>query len=312
MTEPVDPPRDAARTAAAPSPWTRRALWANLVAQIGIIVTGGAVRLTGSGLGCSTWPQCEPGQFTPEFHEAMSIHSIIEFGNRTLTGVLGVIALVVVVLVLREPWRPRWFRGLAWLPLAGVAVQGVVGGVTVLVQLHPAVVGVHMLLSIALVAVSAVLLATDRRTRPGATPGYAAGAEPLFAGRVLLGVGAVLMVLGVVVTGAGPHGGDDEYAYRYELDPVAAAKAHAWVAWAFVLVLAVVVWFLRRDGAPSEVRRTWWWLVGVTLAQGAIGYVQYFTGLPEILVGTHMLGTGLLAASLAWSYTVLRPVGPAR
>lgn len=311
MTEPVDPLRDAATTPA-PAPWTRRALWANLVAQIGIIATGGAVRLTGSGLGCSTWPQCEPGQFTPEFHEAMSIHSLIEFGNRTLTGVLGVIALVVLVLVLRERWRPTWFRGLAWFPLAGVAVQGVVGGVTVLVQLHPAVVGVHMLLSIALVAVSAVLLATDQRTRPGATPGYAAGVEPLFAGRVLLVVGAVLMVLGVIVTGAGPHGGDDEHAYRYELDPVAAAKAHAWIAWAFVLVLAVVVWFLRRDGAPREVRRTWWWLVAVTLAQGAIGYVQYFTGLPELLVGTHMLGTGLLAASLAWSYTALRPVGPAR
>lgn len=311
MTEPAGATGDTV-TAPPSSRWTRRALWANLVAQIGIIVTGGAVRLTGSGLGCSTWPQCEPGQFTPEFHEAMSIHSLIEFGNRTLTGVLAVLALAVVVLVHLERWRPTWFRRLAWVPLAGVAVQGVVGGITVLVQLHPAVVGVHMLLSIALVAVSAVLLATDPRTRPGADVGFAAHGESLFAARVLLGVGAVLMVLGVIVTGAGPHGGDDEHAYRYELDPVAAAKAHAWVAWAFVLVLAVVVWFLYRDGAPQPVRRTWWWLVGITLAQGVIGYVQYFTGLPEIVVGAHMLGTGLLAASLAWAYASLRPVGPAR
>ena len=294
------------------SPWTRRALWANLAAQIGIIVTGGAVRLTGSGLGCSTWPQCEPGEFTPQFHEAMSIHSLIEFGNRTLTGVLTIFAIAVLLLVRREPWRPRWFRRLAWAPLVGTALQAVIGGITVLVHLHPAVVGVHMLVSLALVAVSALLLATDRRTRPDA-PAEAFSAAPTTRtiARVLLGVGGLLMVLGVIVTGAGPHGGDDEYAYRYELDPVAAAKAHAWVAWAFVALVALVVWLVRRDGAPRPVLRTWWWLVGVTLAQGVIGYVQYFTGLPEVVVGAHLLGTGLLTAALTWAYASLRPVTPA-
>lgn len=293
------------------SSWTRRALWANLVAQIGIIVTGGAVRLTGSGLGCSTWPQCEPGEFTPQFHEEMSIHSLIEFGNRTLTGVLGVFALAVLLLVLRERFRPEWFRRLAWAPLAGVALQAVIGGVTVLAKLHPAVVGLHMIVSLALVAASAVLLAKDRATRPGADDdAFAPPQTTLLVARVLLGIGAVLMVLGVIVTGAGPHGGDDEHAYRYEIDPVSAAKAHAWVAWAFVLLVAVVVVLLRRDGAPRAVRRTWWWLVAVTLAQGVIGYVQYFTGLPEIIVGAHLLGTGVLTASLAWAYACLRPVAP--
>ena len=217
------------------SPWTRRALWANLVGQIGIIVTGGAVRLTGSGLGCSTWPQCEPGSFTPQLREATSLHPYIEFGNRTLTGVLTVFAVAVAWLVWREVWRPTWFRRLALVPLAGVAAQAVIGGVTVLAKLHPAVVGVHMLVSLALVAVSTVLLATDRRTRP-ATPGVEVADDDvlhlaprtLTAARVLLAVGAVLMVLGIIVTGAGPHGGDDEYAYRYAIDPVLAAKVHAW------------------------------------------------------------------------------------
>jgi len=294
------------------SPWTRRALWANLAAQIGIIVTGGAVRLTGSGLGCSTWPQCEPGQFTPQFHEAMSIHSLIEFGNRTLTGVLGIFALAVILLIRREGWRPLWFRRLAWVPLVGVALQAVIGGITVLAKLHPAVVGLHMVVSLGLVAASALLVAADLRTRPGAAAaGWLPDPTTLTLARVLLGVGSVLMVLGVIVTGSGPHGGDEKYAYRYELDPVAVAKAHAWTAWAFVLLVAAIVWLVRRDGAPAPVRRSWWVLVGVTLAQGVIGYVQYFTGLPEIIVGTHLLGTGLLAASTTWAYQSLRPIGPA-
>jgi len=292
------------------SPWTRRALWANLVAQIGIIVTGGAVRLTGSGLGCSSWPQCEPGEFTPEFHDEMSIHSLIEFGNRTLTGVLAVIALAVVLLVRREGWRPRWFVRLAWVPLIGVAAQAVIGGITVLVELHPAVVGVHMLVSLALVVASAALLALEPRTHPGADDGaHSPTPRTLLASRTLLVVGGALMVLGILTTGSGPHGGDDEHAYRYELDPVLAAKAHAWAVWLFVALLAAVLVLLRREGAPRRTRRTWWALLAVTLAQGLIGYVQYFTGLPEILVGVHMLGTGVLATALTWAYAAVRPAG---
>jgi len=312
---PLSPPSDPAATDAQhrPSPWTRRALWANLVAQIGIIVTGGAVRLTGSGLGCSTWPQCEPGEFTPQFHEAMSIHSLIEFGNRTLTGVLAVVALAVVLLVRREGWRPPWFRRLAWVPLVGVAAQALVGGITVLAKLHPAVVGVHMLISLGLVAASAVLLVTDRRTLPGADDGdLAPRPRTLALARALLGAGAVLVVLGVVVTGAGPHGGDDEYAYRYALDPVLAAKVHAWAAWVFVALLVAALALLLRERAPRPVLRAWWVLLGVTLGQGVIGYVQYFTGLPEILVGAHMLGTGVLVAALAWAYASMRPVAATR
>jgi cytochrome c oxidase assembly protein subunit 15 len=274
-----------------------RLAWSNLVAQILIIVTGGAVRLTGSGLGCSTWPQCEPGQFTPVLHEAMSVHTVIEFGNRTLTGVLGVIALALAVAVWRDGGRPRWYRRLALAPLAGVAAQAVIGGITVLADLHPAVVSLHMVVSLLLVAASAALVALDgaplgRPTLPGRT---------LVATRALLAVGGLLMVLGTVTTGSGPHGGDDDVAYRYAVDPVLAAKAHAAAAWAFVVLVVACLWLLRRDRAPGT-RRAWWILLVVTLAQGLVGYVQYFTGLPEVLVGVTLLGTGALTAALTWGY----------
>lgn len=282
-------------------------LWANLVAQIGIIVTGGAVRLTGSGLGCSTWPQCEPGRFTPEFHPETAAHAFIEFGNRTLTGVLGAVALAVAVMVWRQRDRANWYRRLALVPLAGVVAQAVIGGITVLASLHPAVVGLHMLVSLVLVAVSALLLVRDRRDdRADVTPG-----TRRLAG-VLLAVGSALMVLGIVTTGAGPHSGDAEHAQRWALDPVLAARAHAWAVWAFLAVLTVCLWQLHRAGIPGRVRRAWWALLGVTVAQGAVGYVQYFTGLPELIVGVHLLGTGVLTATLAWAYAELYPWRSAR
>ena len=292
---PVAPPSGPASPT---SPWVRRLAWANLAAQIGIIVTGGAVRLTGSGLGCSTWPQCEPGQFTPVLHEETSAHTVIEFGNRTLTGVLGVIALALAVAVWRAPDRPRWYRRLALVPLAGVAAQAVIGGITVLADLHPAVVGLHMVVSLVLVAASASLLALDGGPlgRPVVAP------QTLLAARALLVVGGVLMVLGTVTTGAGPHGGDDEVAYRYAVDPVLAAKVHAAAVWAFVALVLTCLWLLRRGAAGGRTMRVWWTLLAVTLAQGLVGYVQYFTGLPEVLVGVHLLGTGLLTTSLTWAY----------
>lgn len=284
------------------SAWVHRLVWANLVAQIGIIVTGGAVRLTGSGLGCSTWPQCEPGAFTPRFHQATSAHTYIEFGNRTVTGVLLVISLALAVTVWRDRTQATWYRRLALVPLAGVVAQAVIGGITVLVKLNPAVVGVHMLVSLTLVAASAVLVSRG----PWAPPRAAVGARAVLLANVLVAVGGVLMVLGIVVTGAGPHGGDDEYAYRYAIDPVLAAKAHAGAVWVFVALVGACLWTLRSEAVPAAVRRAWYALAVVTLAQGLIGYVQYFTGLPEVVVGTHLLGTGVLAATLAWARAALR------
>ena len=284
--------------------WTRRALLVNVVAQGVIVVTGGAVRLTGSGLGCSTWPQCEPGSFTPALHEATSLHPFIEFGNRTLTGFLVLIALTVAVLVCTDRSRSRSYRLLGLAPVLGVFAQAVIGGVTVLFHLNPAVVGVHLLVSLALVAVSTVLVVRERAGDSPALP--VVGQRQLGLARLLTAVAVALLALGVVVTGSGPHGGDDKIAYRFAVDPVLIARAHAGVVWLFVVVLAVVLVSLHRSAAPQAVRSAGRWLLGVTLLQGVIGYVQYFTGLPVVLVGLHMLGAVLLTVSLTWFLLSLR------
>jgi cytochrome c oxidase assembly protein subunit 15 len=277
---------------------------ANLVGQIAIVATGGAVRLTGSGLGCSTWPQCEPGEFTPQFHAAMSIHPLIEFGNRTLTGVLGVIGVLVALLVTTEVRRSRGYRALGLAPLLGVAAQAVIGGLVVLLHLHPGWVGLHMLASMALVAASAWLLV---RTREGDGP--TTWLVPVPVRRAAAALGAVLtvvLVLGVVVTGAGPHSGDDEVGYRLAVDPWAFSKAHAWAVWTFVAVLVTALVLLRRAGERGRPWRAGLVLLGVTLGQGAVGYVQLFTGLPIGLVNLHMLGAAGLAAATVWFVGTLR------
>jgi len=283
--------------------WTKRALWANLIGQIGIVVTGGAVRLTGSGLGCSTWPQCEPGQFTPELHAATSFHQQIEFGNRIVTVLLSVIVAAVAVLVWRLPGRSRALRLLGLVPLAGVLAQAVIGGVSVLAGLNPAIVGSHLLISMALVAVAVLLL-----VRYGEGDGHPVALVPAADRRLSWLAGAVAVVvltLGVVVTGSGPHSGSTEAAARFDLDPARITPVHSGAVWCFVaLVILLVVRLRRVDVPPARTAVTV--LLAVTLAQGAIGYVQYFTGLPELLVGAHMLGAGLLTAAMAWTILSLR------
>ncbi|WP_082105573.1 COX15/CtaA family protein [Demequina subtropica] len=270
---------------------TRGLTLANIAAQAGIIVTGGAVRLTGSGLGCSTWPQCEPGQFTPTAFGETSVHPYIEFGNRTLTFVLLVVAVLMAIGVCRTRPDLKWW-GL--VPALGVLGQAVVGGITVLVELHPLVVAPHMLLSLGLVWYS-VRFALRYRGARGRI-GVNLAPERWVSSGLLV----VLLVLGALTTGAGPHSGDAEATERLALDPALIARAHALSVWAFVALLAWIGWRIRRDhsaGERDEARRAYWVLVGVTLAQGLIGYVQYFTGLPALIVGAHLLGAAVLTAA---------------
>lgn len=303
-------------TAPAPPPlldrlrprWTRPAIVANLVGQIVIVGTGGAVRLTGSGLGCSTWPQCEPGEFTPRFHEATSIHPFIEFGNRTITGVLGILAIAVALLVFTDRRRSSAYRWLGLAPLAGVAVQAVVGGITVLVDLHPAIVGGHLLISMALVAASTWLLV---RAREGDAPPVPVVDTTTYALRwALAAATVVVLVLGVVVTGAGPHSGDKEVGYRFAVDPYATARVHAAAVWLFVAVLAVMLVRIVRSGVGGRPRSVGIVLLVITLAQGLVGYVQLFTGLPIALVNLHMVGAALLAAGVVSFSGTLRARDP--
>ncbi|AZN29163.1 heme A synthase [Flaviflexus salsibiostraticola] len=291
---------------------TRNLAIANLVAQIGIIITGGLVRLTGSGLGCSQWPLCEPGQFTPQFREESSIHPYIEFGNRTLTGVLGIIAVLLIIAVYRrQPTRSRpQMKRLAWWPLIGIIVQAIIGGITVWVDLHPAVVGLHMLISLSLVAVSAYII--WRLHRPDSEPSLLLPQAKTLTYAVSLSA-ALLVILGTVVTGAGPHSGDATEPYRWGMDTVMISRVHALSAWLFtaVAVTGLVLLIRRRREAPShdlEVAiRAWSAVLGVTLLNGIIGYVQHATNLPEPLVLAHMLGSALLVASVAYATSALHP-----
>jgi cytochrome c oxidase assembly protein subunit 15 len=307
---PADPAR-AAQPARTPVPRghrtavTRGFLVANLAGQVLIVVTGGAVRLTGSGLGCSTWPQCEPGSFTPAVHEALSIHPYVEFGNRLVSIALAVLAVVVAARVGLDRSRARSFRLLGVVPLVGVLVQAVIGGLSVLGDLHPALVGVHFLVSMALVSASTVLLerfgAGDAPARPVVPP------RILLLGRVLAVAAAAVLALGVVVTGAGPHSGDEATGYRFAVDPYAMARIHSAAVWVFAATGVALLVATRRG--PERLRSRLWVLAGITALQGLIGYVQLFTGLPEVLVAAHLLGAALLTAATTYAYLGLRERG---
>ena len=263
--------------------------------QAGIVVTGGAVRLTGSGLGCPTWPECTPGSYTPVPHQAQGqLHSWIEFGNRLLTFVLILSILAAVIGVLR--WRKQYpdQKKLLWLALAqllGVVAQIILGGITVLTHLNPLTVGAHFLLSIILLAASLSL-----RQRMLQTPRILLSSTSTLLVRILLVLTAFVITLGTVVTGSGPHAGDIQ-AKRYHFDPRTVSWLHAdsviaLIALTFALVLLIKV--SEDVSHRSLIMRKVSLFLFICLAQGLIGYIQYFTGLPEALVAAHLLGADLV------------------
>lgn len=285
-----------------PSPWLGRILLANLVAEVGIVVTGGAVRLTGSGLGCPTWPQCQDGSLAPRI-EASTIHTAIEFGNRMLTGVLAILALLTVIAVHR--WAPRRpMKVAAWAVLGGVALQAIIGGITVLTGLHPLTVSIHFMVSAVLIACSAYLWFAREDTA-----GPTRSLVPALVDRLAwatVGVGVAVLALGTVVTGSGPHSGDADEPNRYGFDVRSVSWLHADLVMLFVgLVIATVV-AVRLTTSTTGPRRAWTAVLAVTLAQGLLGYAQYFTGVPAILVGLHMLGASLLVVALTAGMHSLR------
>lgn len=269
------------------------AAWATLVVQIGIVGTGGLVRLTGSGLGCPTWPECTAGSFvaTPE----MGIHGAIEFGNRLLTFALVVVAVVTFLLTLRMRGRRR---DLFWLALViglYVPVQAVIGGITVLTNLNPYVVGLHFFASAVLVALSAVLVA-----RVYTTPGPRVRAVPRWyavaASATALCV-AVTVIVGILLTGSGPHAGDGGAA-RNGLDAEFMQHVHSWPAYfTLALTLALLLGSWRHRGATSLPSWTAA-LLAVELLQIGVGLWQARTDLPIALVNIHMVLAMLLIAAM--------------
>jgi cytochrome c oxidase assembly protein subunit 15 len=294
-----------AETAVPPrgSRWLSPVLLANLVAQVGIVVTGGLVRLTGSGLGCPTWPRCTDTSLAPTVDQVEGVHKYIEFGNRTLTGVLLVVAVASVVLVWRSAPR-RAMRTAAVAVLVGVLLQAVLGGVTVLLGLHPATVSAHFLVSMLLVAAASYLWFARHEGPAPPRP-----LVPPLVTRLAWGttaVGAVVLMLGTVVTGSGPHSGDADEPARYGFDARTVSWLHADVVMLF-LGLVVATWLAARLTSEStSSARAWLVVLGVSLAQGLVGYVQYFTGLPEAVVLVHMLGASLLVVALTHGVLALR------
>ncbi|MFI8632207.1 heme A synthase [Microbacterium sp. NPDC077663] len=276
--------------------------WLSFLAETLIIGTGGAVRLTGSGLGCPTWPTCTADSLvaTPE----MGIHGVIEFGNRTLTGLVGILALAVVVLVWRMRRTRRDLFVLALIVLGGVIAQAIVGGITVLTGLNPFIVGFHYVVSLVLVCVCAAFL-----VRLGEPAGPRARAVPAWYARLThltTGVLALTIAFGVLTTGAGPHSGDAA-AGRNGFNAEILEHVHAWPGYALLaltVTLAVTAW--RRSLRP---RRWVTVLLAVEAVQIAVGLYQARNGLPELAVGIHMVLAALTAAAM--TVVVLRLKAPA-
>ena len=266
----------------------RRFLYgALLTLQAGLVLTGGAVRITGSGLGCPTWPECTPGSYTPVPHQAEGqLHAWIEFGNRLLTFALLAVSLAVLIHVLYK--RRSDLRSLAIGQLLGILGQGVLGGITVLTDLHPLPVAGHLLLSIILIAGAASLYSRrEYSVRPRTD------LDKLTKRISLLHIGLtfVVIILGTIVTGSGPHAGDEK-AQRFGFDIRMVAWLHADAVIALLGLTAAFYILVRSD---KELARRITIFTVIALAQGAIGYIQYFTGIPEILVAAHLLG-----ATLVW------------
>lgn len=272
-----------------------------VVTQSAIVVTGASVRLTGSGLGCSTWPECTPGSFTPTPEQPETpLHAWIEFGNRLLTFVLLLNALLLIFAIIRS--GNRQLLKLGAVQLLGILAQGVLGGITVLTGLNPATVSAHFLLSIALIA--AALSLRQRAHKKTPTDIQLTKLTKRTARLVLL-LSILVIFVGTIVTGSGPHAGD-LLAERFPLDP----KTISWIHADLVIALigsALALLVATQVGETDMTWRAWGYGIPsfllICLGQGLIGYAQYFTGLPELLVALHILGAVLVWLSI-WNLII--------
>lgn len=276
----------------------RRAALAAIVVNVVIVFTGGLVRVTGSGLGCPDWPTCDGANLAPiPGGDHVGWQAAIEFGNRLLTFVVLATVIAVWIQVRRTRPHPRQVEILAWFLPTGVAFQALLGGVTVLTGLSPLTVAGHFLASMALIF-AAVLL--HERVLPASDP-IDIGPGLRHATTALAAVAVSVMVLGTVVAGAGPHGGDVT-ASRLPVDIRVAALAHADAVWLLVgltVALVVVTWRHPSHRLRNALRA----LLVIEILQGSVGYAQYALGIPATLVALHILGAALMwtAASAAWA-----------
>jgi len=264
-----------------------------LFAQAAIVVTGGAVRLTGSGLGCPTWPECTPGSYTPKPYQVEEQVKVwIEFGNRLLTFVLVLAAITVLISVLAAGRKD--LRGLALGQVLGILGQGILGGITVLTGLHPATVAAHFLLSIVLIAGATSL----RAQRFASLEKQEAAPLVKKIATAHLAVSFLVLFLGTLVTGSGPHAGDAT-AERFPFD----LRTMAWLhADAVIALFGITFGLFVVHGVSAHTKKRLKIFVAIALSQGLIGYVQWYLDLPELMVGLHLVGSTLvwIASMRVW------------
>ena len=267
-----------------------------LVLQAGLVVTGGAVRLTGSGLGCPTWPECTDGSIKPVITQAEDqLHAWIEFGNRLIAWLILILALAALVYIVKKLKSRNDFkrlRLLAILQILGFLGQVVLGGITVLTKLNPISVSAHFVLTLPLIAGALAI-----RHRVLDRPVLELQPMTRTVTKVVTALSFIVLLLGVVVTGTGPHAGDAD-AKRYPFDFQAVSILHADSVIALIC-LAIALYLVVKVSESAEVKKLFGRMIliflAICLAQGAIGYLQYLTGLPDLLVGAHLLG-----ATLVW------------
>ena len=261
-------------------------LYLLLILQAGLIVTGGAVRITGSGLGCPTWPECTANSYVPVAGQAEgTLHSWIEFGNRLLTFVLFIAAIAAIIYAFRKARKDLLWR--AALQLLGILGQGILGGITVLTKLNPLSVASHFILSVFLIAGAASMVERGRTPLVSIRP---TELKVRFLSTLQVLLTFIVIVIGTLVTGSGPHAGDWQ-APRMQLDHRAISWLHADAVIALLGVTLAL--FVLSEISPETKKRIKFFFVA-TLVQGLIGYIQYIQGLPELLVAAHLVGSTLV------------------
>jgi len=285
---------------------TRGIYIANLVAQAAIVVTGATVRVTGSGLGCPTWPQCIEGSYIPTVHQEQAWHKYVEFGNRSLTFILVLLAAAALIAAIVDQRRRvanggqsrKLLLALAAIPILGTFAQAILGGITVLTGLSPLTVASHFGVSMLLIAgcVALVVRSGDEGDAPAT---LLVRPEIRKLTWVLLAITGLVVMLGTIVTGSGPHSGDAKAENRFNFDPRMISWLHADVVLLFIGLLIALLLALHLTKGPRKALVLAWTLVGISVAQASVGYTQYFTGLPIILVLIHVTGAvGLWVAIL--------------
>jgi heme a synthase len=278
-----------------------------------IIVTGASVRLTDSGLGCPSWPNCEEGRLTP--HSASDYNAMVEFVNRVFTGLVSISVIVAVLGSLIRTPRRRDLVWLSWGLVGGVFAQAVLGGLTVLFELKPGFVMAHFLVSIVLLTNAIVLyrragIPDEAMLQPNTR---IVSDRVVALGRALVVLAAVVVVTGTVVTGAGPHsgGGKNDEITRIDIPIPDVARVHGTAVVVFLLAVLLTVLIASRDGVPRAVMTRLTMLLLVLVAQAAIGYIQYFNDIPPLLVGFHVAGATAVWTAVVWFHLGLfarRPV----